>query len=56
MKFTALKTENGKITEKIAFYCKALEVSRRGFYEYLKNKDKPWKYAELAAKMVEIRE
>lgn len=56
MKLIALKTENGKITGKIAFYCKALEVSRQGFYEYLKNKDKPWKYEELAAKMTEIRE
>lgn len=56
MKFIALKTENGRITGKISFYCKALEVSRQGFYEYLKNKDKPWKYKELAAKMIEIRE
>lgn len=44
MKFIALKTENGRITGRIAFYCKALEVSRQGFYEYLKNKDKSWKY------------
>ena len=56
MRFIALKTENGRITGKIAFCCKALEVSRQGFYEYLKNKDKPWKYEELAAKMTEIRE
>lgn len=56
MKFIALKTENGRITGRIAFYCKALEVSRQGFYEYLKNKDKPWKYEELAAMMIEIRE
>ena len=33
-----------------------MEVSRQGFYEYLKNKDKPWKYEELAAKITEIRE
>lgn len=56
MKFIALKTENGKITGKIAFYCKALKVSRQGFYNYLKYKDKPWKYEALAAKMIEIRE
>ncbi|MDE5557770.1 MAG: IS3 family transposase [Ruminococcus sp.] len=56
MKFIALKTENVRITGKIAFCCKALEVSGQGFYEYLKNKDKPWKYEELAAKMTEIRE
>ena len=56
MKLIALKTENGRIKGKIAFYCKALEVSRQGFYEYLKNKDKPWKYEKLAAMMTEIRE
>lgn len=56
MKFIAPKTENGRITGKTSFYCKALEVSRQGFYEYLKNKNKPWKYEELAAKMIEIRE
>ncbi|MBP3329274.1 MAG: IS3 family transposase [Clostridia bacterium] len=56
MKFIALKTENGRITGKTSFYCKALEVSRQGLYEYLKNKNKPWKYEELAAKMIEIRE
>ena len=56
MKLIALKTENGGITGKIAFYCKALEVSRQGFYNYLATKDKPSKYEELAAKMIEIRE
>ena len=56
MKFIALKTENGRITGKTSFYCKALEVSRQGFYEYLKKKNKPWKYEELAAMMIEIRE
>lgn len=56
MKFIALKTENGRITGRIAFYCKALDVSRQGFYGYLKNKDKPWKYESLAAMMIEIRE
>lgn len=56
MKLIALKTDNGRIKGKIAFYCKALKVSRQGFYEYLKNKDKPWKYESLAAMMIEIRE
>lgn len=56
MKLIALKTENGKIKGKIAFYCKALDVSRQGFYNYLKYKDKPWKYEALAAMMIEIRE
>lgn len=31
-----------------------LEVTRQGFYEYLKNRDKPWKYEALAAEMMEI--
>lgn len=56
MKFIALKTENGRITGKTSFYCKALDVSGQGFYNYLKYKDKPWKYESLAAKMTEIRE
>lgn len=56
MKFIALKTEDGKIKGKIAFYCKALKVSRQGFYNYLEYKNKPWKYETLAAKMIEIRE
>ncbi len=56
MKLIALKTDNGRIKGKIAFYCKALNVSRQGFYEHLKNKDKPWKYETLAAMMIEIRE
>lgn len=46
MKFIALKTENGRITGKTAFYCKTLDVSRQGFYNYLKYKDKPWKKEE----------
>ena len=56
MKFIALKTENGRIIGKIAFYCKDLDVSRQGFYNYIKYKDKPWKYESLAAMMIEIRE
>lgn len=56
MKFIALKSNNGKIKGRISFYCKALGVSRQGFYEYLKYRDKPWKYEFLAAKMIEIRE
>ena len=35
-----MKTEDGKNKRKIAMYCKVLEVSRQGFYNYLKNKDK----------------
>ena len=54
MKFIAIKTADGNKKGKIAFYCKALDVSRQGFYEYLNYKDKPWKYEELAMSMMEI--
>lgn len=33
---------------KISFYCEALKVSRQAFYDYLANKNKPWKYEHLA--------
>lgn len=56
MKFIAIKTSNGSITGKIALYCHVLKVSRQGFYYYLENLDKPWKYETLAAKMYEIIE
>ena len=32
-----------------------LKVSRQGFYNYLKNLDKPWKYQEIADLILEIR-
>lgn len=54
MKFIALKTNDGKERGKIAFYCRVLEVTRQGFYDYLKNRDNPWKYEALAAEMMEI--
>ena len=54
MKFIALKTNDGKERGKIAFYCRVLDVTRQGFYEYLKNRDKPWKYEALAAEMMDI--
>ena len=31
-----------------------LGVSRQGFYKYLANKDRPWKYQDLADAMKEI--
>ena len=52
--FIAIKTEDGKIKGKIAFYCKALDVTRQGFYHYLKTKDLPWKYQALANAMIDI--
>ena len=36
MKFIALKTDDGRITGNISFYCIALDISRWGFYKYLK--------------------
>lgn len=56
MKFIALKTKDGAERGKIAFYCKVLDVTRQRFYDYLKNRDKPWKYEAPAAEMMEIVE
>lgn len=42
------------MTGKISFYCRMLGVSRQGFYKYLANKDRPWKYQDLADAMKEI--
>ena len=41
----------GRITGKIAFYCEVLQVSRQGFYSFLKHRDDPWKYEGVAEKM-----
>ena len=54
MIFLALKTEDGRITGKISFYCRMHAISRQGFYKYLANKDRPWKYQDLADAMKEI--
>ena len=54
MKFIALKTEDGKRKGRTAFYCKMLGVSRQGFYRYLANRNRPWKYQRLAEIMQEI--
>lgn len=54
MTFLALKTEDGRIKGKIAFYCRMPGVSRQGFYKYLGNKDRPWKYQDLANAMKEF--
>lgn len=52
--FIAIKTEDGTIKGKISFYCKSLGVTRQGFHNYLKYKDKPWKYQALANAMLDI--
>lgn len=54
MKFIAIKTDDGRITGNISFYCRMLKVSREGFRKYLKTKDKPWKYEALANEMKKI--
>ena len=33
MIFLALKTEDGRLTGKISFYCRMLGISRQGFYK-----------------------
>ena len=54
MMFIALKTEGGVIKGKLSFYCRMLNVTRQRFYKYLANKDRPWKYQDLADAMREI--
>ena len=54
MKFIALKTKDGESKGEIAFCCRTLRVSRQGFYLYLANKNRPWKYQPLADAMLEI--
>ena len=54
MIFLVLKTEDGRITGKISFYCRMLGVSWQGFYKYFANKDRPWKYQDFADAMKEI--
>ena len=51
MMFTALITEGGVIKGKISFYCRMLNVTRQGFYKYLADKDRPWKYQDLTDAM-----
>lgn len=48
MTFIAFKTADGALKGKIALYCRILKVSRQGFYVFLRNRDKPWKYESLA--------
>jgi len=54
--YVAIRTDDGRMTGKIQFYCDALQVSRQAFYDYLKRKEKPWKYQPLADAMLEIHD
>ncbi len=49
--FIARKTEDGAIRGKISFCCRMFRVTRQGFYKYLADKDRPWKYQNLADAM-----
>lgn len=51
MRFIDIKTDGGRIKGKIALYCEVLQVSRQGFYWFLKYRDDPWKYEGIAEKM-----
>lgn len=51
MTFLAIKTEGGVKKGRISFYCRMLKVTRQRFYKYLENKDRPWKYQDLADAM-----
>ncbi len=51
MMFIDLKTEDGVIKGKLSFCCRMLNVTRQGFYKYLADKDRPWKYQDLADAM-----
>ena len=54
MKYIAAKTEDGTIKRKLSLYCRTMEVSRQGFYKYLANRERAWKYQALADAMLEI--
>ncbi|MCQ2059951.1 MAG: IS3 family transposase [Bacteroidaceae bacterium] len=54
MSFIAKKTNDGKVTGKIALYCRALNVSRQGFYGYLAASQRPWRYQKISMLMQSI--
>jgi len=54
MKYIALKTEDGAVKGKLSLYCRTLGVSRQGFYKYLANRNRSWKYQALADAMQAI--
>ena len=56
LKFISKKTDDGRTTGRISFYCKALEVTRQAFYDHLSHKNAPWKYQALADEMMKIHE
>ncbi len=51
MRFIAEKADGGENKGKLSLYCRALEVSRQGYYRYLSRHDRPWKYQRLSEVM-----
>ena len=51
MRFIALKAEDGAARGKLSFFCRMLKVTRQGFYKYMSNRNRPWKYQQLAEAM-----
>jgi meiotically up-regulated gene 157 (Mug157) protein len=45
MKYIELRSQEGKWN--VAALCRVLQVSESGYYKYLRNKSKPYKYADL---------
>ena len=54
--YIAIRTDDGRNTGKISFYCNTLQVSRQAFYDYLERKGKPWKYQPLSDAMLKIHD
>ena len=54
--YIAIRTDDGRKTGKISFYCNTLQVSRQAFYDYLGRKGKLWKYQPLADAMLKIHD
>lgn len=54
MIFIDSRTDGGKIKGKGAMYCRLMKVSRQGFYDYLRTKDRPYKYEALVKALRKI--
>ena len=54
--YITIRTDDGRNTGKISFYCNTLQVSRQAFYDYLGHKGKLWKYQPLADAMRKIHD
>lgn len=56
IRFIAIKTDDNRIKGKIAMYCDVLDISRQGFYRYLKHNDDPQKYEGIVEKKGKFQE